>query len=66
MSIVGLLNELKLLTPADFAQLVRLEDLNTAYGQRIDFDNWLRRCATPGREFAGLQAAYQEYFKSFG
>ena len=49
-----------------FANAVGLDNVNTAHYQKIDFDNWLRRCVTPGRKFVGLQEAYSEHIKSFG
>jgi hypothetical protein len=64
--IVELLNEIIPMTPSDFAQRVGLEDTTAAYYQRMDFDNWLRQCVTPTRQFTSLNEAYGEYIKSFG
>jgi hypothetical protein len=64
--IVELLDELIPLTPFAFAQRVEIENLNWANGQRIDFDNWLRRCNRPDQKYASLEHAYSEYLKSFG
>ena len=65
-SIVELVNELAPITPFSFAQRFDPTDINSGTGQRIDFDNWLRRCVEPRRQFAGLDDAYAEYVKSFG
>ena len=64
--IVELLKELAPITPLSFAQRFDPADINVGTGQRIDFDNWLRRCVEPRRHFAGLEDAYAEYVKSFG
>ena len=65
-SIVELINEVSPLTPLAFAERVGLNDLSAAQGQRIDFDNWLRRCAAKGRQYIGIEDAYGEYIRSFG
>jgi hypothetical protein len=64
--IVELLDELRPLKPFSFAERIRLNDLNSANGQRTDFENWLRRCAPPRRMFADLDEAYGAYIASFG
>jgi hypothetical protein len=64
--IVELLKELAPITPFSFAQRFDPTDINLGAGQRIDFDNWLRRCVEPSRRFADLDDAYAEYIKSFG
>jgi hypothetical protein len=64
--IVELLDELRPLTPSSFAQRFDPTDINLGTGQRPDFENWLRRCAKPGRHFPTLDAAYDAYVKSFG
>ena len=64
--IVELINELAPITPFSFEQRFDPTDVTLGTGQRIDFDNWLRRCVEPRRQFAGLEDAYAEYVKSFG
>lgn len=64
--LVELLDELRSLTPFSFAQKVKLTNLNSANGQRIDFESWLRRCVTPSRQFADIGDAYAAYIASFG
>jgi hypothetical protein len=64
--IVKLLDDLRPLTPFAFAQRFDPTDINLGTGQRIDFENWLRRCVEQNRQFSGLDAAYGEYVKSFG
>ena len=64
--IVELLDELRPLSPFSFAQRFDPTDINMGSGQRIDFENWLRRCVEQSRQFAGLDAAHGEYVKSFG
>lgn len=66
LCIVELLNEIIPMTETDFAERVGLRDLRSAHYQRMDFDNWLRQCVTPSRQFASLNEAYGEYVKSFG
>ena len=65
-SIVELLDDLRPLTPIAFAQRFDPTDINLGSGQRPDFENWLRRCVEPRRQFPSLDAAYSEYVKSFG
>ena len=65
-TIVELLDELCPFTPFSFAQRFDPTDINVGRGQRIDFEHWLRRCVEQSRQFAGLDAAYGEYVKSFG
>jgi hypothetical protein len=65
-TMVELLYELIPMGPFDFAERVGLADLRAAYGQRLDFENWLRRCLKPGQRFAGIEEAYGQYIKSFG
>ena len=64
--IVELLDELRQITPSSFAERFDPTDINLGSGQRIDFENWLRRCVEQSRQFLGLDAAYGEYVKSFG
>ena len=40
--------------------------LDVAYIVKLDFDNWLRRCVEPGRQFVDLKEAWGRYEKSFG
>ena len=58
------LNELAPITPFSFAQRFDPTDINLGTGQRIDFDNWLRRCVEPRRQFAGLEDAYAAYLRT--
>jgi hypothetical protein len=64
--IVELLDELRPLTPFSFAERINLKELNSANGQRTDFENWLRKCVPPRRQFANLSDAYSAYIASFG
>lgn len=66
LCIVELLNQIIPMSESDFAERVGLDDLTSAHYQRMDFDNWLRRCVTPTRQFMSLNEAYGEYIKSFG
>jgi hypothetical protein len=65
-SIVELINELKGMDELRFAERFDLGSLDVAYHRRIDFDNWLRRCLEPRRQFVDIQEAWGEYEKSFG
>lgn len=66
-SIVELINELKGMDDLRFTERFELgSSLNVAYHRRLDFDNWLRRCVEPRRQFADLQEAWGQYEKSFG
>jgi hypothetical protein len=65
-AIVTLLNELKPLSSFEFAEQFGLHALDVAAAQKIDFDNWLRRCAHPGKQFSNLEDAYAAYIRSFG
>ena len=65
-SIVELINELKGMDDLRFAERFELGSLDVAYHRRIDFDNWLRRCLEPRRQFVDIQEAWGEYEKSFG
>jgi len=65
-SIVELINELKRMGDLRFAELFELDSLDAAYYRRLDFDNWLRRCAEPRRLFVDIQEAWGRYEKSFG
>jgi hypothetical protein len=64
--VLELINELAPITPFSFAQRFDPNDINLGTGQRIDFDNWLRRCVEPRRQYASLDDAYAAYVKSFG
>ncbi len=66
LCIVELLNEVIDMTPQDFAERVGLTSITAAHYQRMGFDNWLRQCVTPSRQFASLNDAYGEFVKSFG
>jgi hypothetical protein len=63
--VLELINELAPITPFSFAQRFDPNDINLGTGQRIDFDNWLRRCVEPRRQFASLDDAYAACVKSF-
>jgi hypothetical protein len=65
-SIVELINEVKGMDDLGFAERFELTSLDTAYYRRLDFDNWLRRCAEPGRQFADVKEAWSLYQESFG
>ena len=65
-SIVELINELKEMDVQRFAERFELESQNTAYYRRLDFDNWLRRCVEPRKQFVDLRDAWGQYEKSFG
>jgi len=65
-SIVELINEMKGMDDLGFAQQFDLASLDVAYHRRIDFDNWLRRCIEPGRQFVDIKEAWGQYEKSFG
>ena len=65
-SIVELINELKGMDDLQFAERFELGSLDAAYHRRIDFDNWLRRCIEPGRQFVDIKEAWRQYEKSFG
>jgi hypothetical protein len=65
-SIVELISELAPITPFSFAQRFDPTDINLGSGQRTDFENWLRRCVAPRRQFASLDDAYEAYVNSFG
>jgi hypothetical protein len=65
-SIVELINELKEMDDQRFAERFDLASLDTAYYRRFDFDNWLRRCVEPGRQFVDITEAWHFYEKSFG
>ncbi|MGC1400629.1 MAG: hypothetical protein WA827_18910 [Candidatus Binatus sp.] len=64
--IVELLDELRPLTPFSFAQRIHLNNLNSANGQRTDFENWLRRGVAASRQFADIDEAYSAYIANFG
>jgi hypothetical protein len=65
-SIVELINEVKGMDDLRFAERFELASLDVAYSVRIDFDNWLRKCVQPGRQFVDIQEAWGNYEKSFG
>jgi hypothetical protein len=65
-SIVELINEMKGMDDLGFAQQFDLASLDVAYHRRIDFENWLRRCIEPGRQFVDIKEAWGQYEKSFG
>jgi hypothetical protein len=65
-SIVELINEMKGMDDLRFADRFGLASLDAAYYRRIDFDNWLRRCAAPRRQFVDIKEAWSQYEKSFG
>jgi len=65
-SIVELINELKGMDDLRFAERSELGSLDAAYYRRLDFDNWLRRCVEPGRQFVDIDEAWGQYEKSFG
>jgi hypothetical protein len=64
--IVELLIEVKDQSELQFAERFNLRSLDSAQGQKLDFDNWLRRCVEPRRRFIDLDEAYGGYIKSFG
>jgi hypothetical protein len=65
-SIVELINELKGMDDLGFAERFELMSLDVAYCVKLDFDNWLRRCVQPGRQFVDMKDAWDLYEKSFG
>jgi hypothetical protein len=65
-SIVELINELKGWDDIEFANRFELKSLAQTYFVRVDFDNWLRRCAPPGQHFVDMKEAWNLYEKSFG
>jgi hypothetical protein len=65
-SIVELINEVKGMDDLTFAEGFALASLDVAHNRRIDFDNWLRRCVEPRRQFVDIQEAWGEYERSFG
>jgi hypothetical protein len=65
-SIVELINELKGMDDLRFAERFQIESLEVAHNVRFDFDNWLRRCVEPRRQFVNIQEAWGRYEKSFG
>jgi hypothetical protein len=65
-SIGQLVNEVKGIDDLGFAKRFELGSVDTAYFRRLDFDNWLRRCVEPGRQFVDIKEAWGQYEKSFG
>jgi hypothetical protein len=65
-SIVELIYELKTISEVKFADRFNLLTLDVAYYRRLDFDNWLRRCVEPDRQFSSIDDAWLQYEKSFG
>jgi len=65
-SIVELINELKGMDDLALAERFELGSLDVAHHRRFDFDNWLRRCVEPGRQFVDIKEAWGNYEKSFG
>ena len=65
-SIVELIKEVKGMNDRRFAERFGLASLDVAYHRRIDFDNWLRRCLEPRRQFGDIKEAWGQYEKSFG
>jgi hypothetical protein len=65
-SIVELINELKGMDDQLFAERFRIESFEVARNVRHDFDNWLRRCVEPRRQFVDICEAWGQYEKSFG
>jgi len=65
-SIVELINELKGMDDQLFAERFQVESFEVAHNVRLDFDNWLRRCVEPGRQFVNIGEAWSRYEKSFG
>jgi hypothetical protein len=65
-SIVELINELKGMDDLGFAERFGLMSLDVAYSEKLDFDNWLRRCVEPSRRFVDMGEAWERYEKSFG
>jgi hypothetical protein len=65
-SIVELINELKGMDDLGFAERFEITSLDVAYSVKLDFDNWLRRCVGPGRQFVDIREAWHQYEKSFG
>jgi hypothetical protein len=65
-SIVELINELKAMDDVRFAERFQLRSLDTAYHRRLDFDNWLRRCLEPRKQFVDIEEAWGQYEMSFG
>lgn len=64
--IVELINELKGIDDLSFAERFDLATSGAAYHRRLDFDNWLRRCVDPRRQFIDMREAWDQYEKSFG
>jgi hypothetical protein len=65
-SIVELMNELKGMDDLKFSERFGLASLDVAHNTKFDFDNWLRRCVEPGRQFVDIKEAWGQYEKSFG
>ena len=64
-SIVELINEVNGMDEQRFAE--RLDFIiRCRLIVRLDFDNWLRRCVEPGRQFVDMKEAWDQYEKSFG
>jgi hypothetical protein len=65
-SIVELINELKGMDEMKIAERFHPPCSDVARNQKLDFDNWLRRCVPLDRKFANLDEAWSLYGKSFG
>lgn len=65
-SIVELINEVKGMDELRFAERFALASSDVAHHRKVDFDNWLRRCLEPGRQFVDMKEAWDLYEKSFG
>lgn len=66
LCVLDLIQKIMDMSPRDFAEHFGLESANAGYYRRMDFDNWLRNCITPGRNFTSIEEAHAEYVKSFG
>jgi hypothetical protein len=64
-SIVELINELKQINDLKLAECFDLS-LDIAYYRRLDFDNWLRRCIDPVKQFTSIDEAWVQNEASFG
>jgi hypothetical protein len=65
-SIVELIIELADVNDARMVERFKLTVLASPSAVRIDFDNWLRRCCDPRRQFTSLDDAWRAYDASFG
>ena len=64
--IVEFLNELREMDDVTFARRFGLPTFANTYSRRLDFENWLRQCVEPARQFGGMDDAWGIYEHSFG